>query len=233
MSDATTAHIVPLPSFVFFIRIFTTVLSIVILGLAGYTLNKLKGEDGGFGAAIGYNLDPIGFIVFSCVWTWLVNAYLIVTPLWFPAAYNMWGHLFADVTATLFWLAGFAAVADWASKWKKAFTLGSFFGGSSEPAPYWKTAAAAAGLGAIMWILFLIITVVFVLRLMKHRNDPANAHLSSLGFSAEKGGHELGNVQQPQQYPQQAATPVQYPVQQTPPPQGWAQSPPPAQQYGQ
>ncbi|KAI5805351.1 hypothetical protein DFH27DRAFT_550729 [Peziza echinospora] len=222
MSDAKLAHIVPLPSFVFFIRVFTTVLSIVILGLVGYTLNKGTGK--GIVSASDAQLDPIAFVVFAVVWTWLVNAYLIVTPLWFPVAYNMWGHLFGDVTATLFWLAGFAAAGDWASSKKRWYV--DFEGNTLT---MWKTAAAASGLGAIMWICFLIITVVYILRLHRFRNDPANQHLSPFGFSGEKGGHELGHVQQQQQYPQQSDTPVQYPVQPTPPPQGWAQSPPPAQ----
>lgn len=82
------------------------------------------------------------------VWTWLVTAYLILTPLLLPVAYNMWAHLVLEVLSWLFWLSGFASAASWASTWASNF---SGTGVDKKVFSYWATAAACAGLGAIMW----------------------------------------------------------------------------------
>jgi len=225
----STSHIVELPFFVTIIRIAQLVLTIIILGLAGNTINGLTG---GSGATFG--LEPLGFTIFCCVWTLLVNAYLLATPIFLPVAYNMWGHLALEALSWLFWLSGFASTASWASA-RSGWGNDSFLGYPSSYKSYWATAAAAAGMGAIMWILYTVTLVFFCLRLHSHRTDPNNAHLSSLGL-AEKGGegHQMGAVQHQQQqqvvYPPSEAAPT--PVQQyvaTPPPQQWQQSPPPAQ----
>lgn len=224
----STSHIVALPGFVTIIRVVQLVLTILVLALVGNTIN-------GFGGA-SYAIEPLSFMIFVCVWTLLVNAYLLATPLFLPVAYNMWAHLALECVSWLFWLAGFAAVADWASTWANIFSgsTGKIFG-------YWATSAAGAAMGAINWILFTITLVFFSLRLHKHRTDPNNQHLSGLGLPEKGENHQMGvvgGVQQPVSaaptpYPQQdmGPTPVQYVA--TPPPQQWQTSPPPQgqQQY--
>lgn len=233
----STAHIVALPGFVTIIRVVQLLLAVVIMGLVGNTINganKLFGNS----QVVRNNTEPLAFVIFCCVWTLLVNAYLLVTPIFLPVAYNMWAHLVLEVVSWIFWLAGWASTASWAADWASYFdgTTGKVFG-------YWGSSAAGAAMGAIMWVLFTVTLVFFCLRLNAHRKDPNNAHLNSLGF-AEKGGesHQMGAVQQQvpvqqqmpvqQQYPDSTApTPVQTYVA-TPPPQQWQQSPPPqGQQY--
>ncbi|KAF8416689.1 hypothetical protein EV426DRAFT_625652 [Tirmania nivea] len=223
----STAHIVALPGFVSIIRIVQLVLTLVILGLIGNTLN---GFTGGTGITLG--VEPLAFMIFCCVWTLLVNAYLLATPIFLPAAYNMWAHLGLEAIAWIFWLSGWAATASWASLWS------AYSEYSGKIYSYWATAAAGAAMGAIMWILYTVTLVFFCLRLHAHRADPNNAHLSGLGL-AEKGGetHPMGAVQQHQQQvvyspSESAPTPVQTYVA-TPPPQQWQQSPPPQGQQGQ
>lgn len=227
MTDAKTAHVVETPQYFFFIRIAQFIFSIIILGLVGYTIDVA-------GSGSRSQLGEVNFMVFCCIWTWLVIAYVFVSTLWLPVAYNMWVQLAAEVLATIFWLCGWAATAAWAADWAP------WFEGLTE----WTTVAAAAGLGALIWILFMITTITFCMRLHRHRTDPANAHLSKYGTQMnEKGTHELGHVPQGQVYAN-AGTPApeqqfaqqqqNYPhVQPTPPPQGWSQSPPPPQQYAQ
>lgn len=222
----STAHIVAVPGFVTIIRIAQLVLTIVIIGLAGNTIT-------GWGKVTTLAVEPLAFLIFCCVWTLLLNAYLLVTPAFLPVAYNMWAHLALEAIAWIFWLSGWAATASWASTWSM------FQNATGKDYSYWATGAAAAAMGAIMWVLYTVTLVFFCIELHKHRNDPNNAHLSSLGF-AEKGGetHQMGVVQQQQQqavYPpsESAPTPVQTYVA-TPPPQQWQQSPPPVQgQQGQ
>ncbi|KAF8453924.1 hypothetical protein BGX38DRAFT_1141216 [Terfezia claveryi] len=218
-----TAHIIELPPFVPIIRIAQLILSIVIIGLAGNTLN---GFNGGTGFTLG--LEPLAFMIFCCVWTLVINAYLLATLILIPAAYNMWVHLAVEAIAWIFWLSAWAATASWASTW-------SFYSDySGKVYSYWATAAAAAAMGTIMWVMYTVTLAFFCLKLYKQRfGSDANAHMGGIE-AAEKGGesHPMGAVQQQQVvYPpsDSAPTPVQYAA--SPPPQQWQQSPQPQQQY--
>lgn len=227
----STAHIIELPAFVPIIRITQLVLSIVILGLAGNTINGLNG---GTGLTLG--LEPLAFMVFCCVWTLLINTYLLATLILIPVAYNMWVHLAVEAIAWIFWLSAWAATASWASTW-------SIYSDYTEIYSYWATAAAAAGMGTIMWIMYTVTLVFFCLKLYNQRfGSNPNAQAGGLEV-AEMGGleatekvgesHPMGAVQQQQVvYPasDSAPTPVStYAV--SPPPQQWQQSPPPQQLY--
>jgi len=269
MSDA---HIVALPSFVFILRIVTIVLSIIVLGLAAFALDLTKSDLGisnsnsgsgsgsvnnvdlsgwGIGKREWRNYNPflngdnVAFFIFCCVWTWLVEAYVILTPLFLQIAYNMWGHLAAEILLCVFWLCGFAALgatvsdtSDYYSQVHKEISHSNGADVSDLKKIYskWQSAAAATGLGAIIWILVTITVVVFCIRLHKHRTS--NPDLNAFGLAEKGQTHEMGNVQQaplpqqqiPQQYPQPTETPVQYT---SPPPQQWQQSPPPNPPQGQ
>jgi len=208
----------------------------------------------------GYNADAYGynnflnggnvaFFIFCCVWTWLVEAYLIVTPLFLEIAYNMWAHLAAEILLCIFWLCGFAALAATVGDTSKSYSnlhkyiqqsqqyyTGSALDEAKKSYSRWQAAAAASGFGAIIWILVTISVVVFCISLHKHRTS--NPDLNAFGLAEKGQTHEMGNVQQaplpqqqiPQQYPQPTETPVQYT---SPPPQQWQQSPPPNPPQGQ
>jgi len=234
-----------MPAYITIIRIVQVVLSILVLGLVGNTLSGLNKYLGSY--AVTLVAEALAFMVFCCVWTWLVVAYLLVTPLYFPVAYNVWAHLALEVISWIFWLAGFASTASWASEHSELGNKNLYI---KKINGYWATSAAGAAFGALIWITFFVTLVVFCLRFNAWRTDPANAQAGGLGF-AEKGhgeSHQMGVVPpqhvsapQPSQtpvYQDQAPTPVQYasatPVQytNTPPPQQWQQSPPPpGQQY--
>jgi len=229
MSDRSTAHVVPVPGYITIIRVVQFVLSVVVLGLVG---NTISGVNKYYDASrLSNELEPLSFLIFCCVWTWLVIAYLIVTPLALPVAYNMWAQLALEAISWIFWLAGFASTASFASDWAPYFegSKGKIFG-------YWASAAAGAAMGALVWILFTVTLVVFSLRLHAYRQDPANAQAGGFGFAEKGESHAMGAVppqhiqaqQQQPVYPDSAPTPVQYA---TPPPQQWQQSPPPQQQY--
>jgi len=173
----------------------------------------------------------MGFVLFVAILSLLGNSYLILTPIFLPVAYNMWAHLVFEVLSWVFWLCAFAvagATAGASASFYKLFK-GKVFS-------WWATAAAAAGLGALVWILHLIVGIIFCIRLHRHRTDPNNAGLSPYGV-AEK--HEMGDVvsqpppQQPpvtQEYPAPTQTPSTYVT--TPPPPQWQQSPPPINPQG-
>jgi len=253
MSDA---HIVALPSYVFILRIVTIVLSIIVLGLAAFSLGQststtnssLSGYYGYYASNVILNGANVAFFIFCCVWLWLVEAYLILTPLFLHIAYNMWAHLAAEILLCVFWLCGFAALAATVSDTANSYSdlhksiqaaqqfPGADVSGDKKAYSQWQAAAAAAGFGAIIWVLVTVTVVVFCISLHKHRTS--NPDLNAFGLAEKGQTHEMGNVQQapppqqqiPQQYPQPTETPVQYT---SPPPQQWQQSPPPNPPQGQ
>jgi len=245
MASTSTDHIVALPGFTFVIRIIVMVLSVIILGLAANSVASASLDN--YGYTYDYSslvwkrsyltsvvsTSAMGYVLFVTLWSLIGNAYLILTPLFLPVAYNMWAHLVFEVLSWVWWLGAWAAAAGTAG----VSAADSWFSGITGKAyTAWASAAAAAGLGAIVWILHLIIGIVFCVKLHRHRK-PSNA--ASPYGAAEK--HEMGNVapQPPQQqqfvqqdtYPAPTPTPAQYVA--TPPPQQWQQSPPPHPQGGQ
>lgn len=116
---------------------------------------------------VGYGLS---FFLFF--WTILVLAYIIITPLFMPKIYVYWVQLLLEFKTTVFWLATFALLAEEAAAW------GSVEGLLNYPVvdpkgnttyvdywPGWKSAIdstkAAAGLGALTWLLFVVSLVTF------------------------------------------------------------------------
>jgi hypothetical protein len=228
------------------IRIVQLVLALLTLGLVGHSVNYWTGGQYGValsgyaGAIVQAEIAPASFVIFCCVWTFLVNGYLVGTTLWLPVAYNMWAQLSAEAVTVIFWLAGWASLASYVSS-KADYARSAVDFPEGTPDKYktegnkyftaWATAASGAAFGAIIWVLFIVTFVTFCLSLHRHRNDPANAN-NRFGVAEKGQNHELNQVppQQQQQYPQQTQTPAPY-VQPTPPPQQWQQSPPPQQQY--
>lgn len=248
MSDRSTAHIVETPLYSLIIRITQLVLALLTLALVGHTVNYSTGGAAGValtgyaGAVVQAEIAPASFVIFCCVWTFLVNGYLIGTTLWLPVAYNMWAQLSAEIVTIIFWLSGWASLAAWVSARADSARQAQEYADNAARQGYssgeyknfftaWATAAAGAAFGAIIWVLFIVNFVIFCLSLQRHRNDPANAN-NRFGVAEKGQNHELNQVppQQQQQYPQQTQTPAPY-VQPTPPPQQWQQSPPPQQQY--
>jgi len=72
----------------------------------------------------------------------------------------------------------------------------------------WQSGAAASGLGAIVWVLFIITLVVYAISLQRHRADPENQNLPADGSPLPDEAHDPNYElkQQSQGYaPQQPA----------------------------
>jgi hypothetical protein len=61
-------------------------------------------------------MSEVCFVVFACVWPWLVCAYLIASPIYAPKFYNFWAQLGLEAVTTVFWFAGFISLAAWVGK---------------------------------------------------------------------------------------------------------------------
>jgi len=117
------------------------------------------------------------FFTFS--WTILLLLYIFVTPLWYPQAYLYWAHLGFEITTVIFWLVTFALLAQEAAAFdvisgaENDINQGLSDTGVQIIWPNWKAAInstkAAAGLGALTWLLFIITLIVFGVFLHKHR----------------------------------------------------------------
>ncbi|KUJ14932.1 uncharacterized protein LY89DRAFT_735988 [Mollisia scopiformis] len=164
------SHIPALPFWVALIRIAQFILALITLILAGYA-------SGVFGA--GY-FPGYGMTFFTFAWTVLFLLYIFVTPLWFPQVYLYWAHLGFEIATVIFWLVTFALLAQEAAVWNAFSTADaelntalSEAGSNAIVFPHWdqaiKATKAAAGIGALTWLLFIVTLVVFSFLLHKHR----------------------------------------------------------------
>ncbi|RPA89965.1 hypothetical protein L873DRAFT_1754406 [Choiromyces venosus 120613-1] len=226
MGAYTDQHVVEQPPWLKFIRIAQVGLSVLILALASFALSAIP---------YGNTFGTFGFNIFTCLFTFIAGAYLILTPLKSPKLYNCWAALVLEIFGVIFWLSAFATLASWASLGlltvhalgkrdvKKSTSssndgqFGSDIWSSTSKemearyARYqagWKCAGAAAGLGGIVWVLFMITLITYSIFLHRHRMNPENKNLPDNGSPAQDGGeagvprpgaaevkgHEMGSV---------------------------------------
>jgi hypothetical protein len=102
---------------------------------------------------------------FTFTWTFLFITYLATSALFLSSIYNYYVQLALEGLATLWWLVTWALLASEASSWN---VYDWDFGFNYLPKG-WKTAIictkAAAGLGALEWILFCYTLVAFGMHL--------------------------------------------------------------------
>ncbi|RYP64251.1 hypothetical protein DL769_006731 [Monosporascus sp. CRB-8-3] len=100
--------IVPTPVWVLVVRIAQIVLSLIVIGLAGWWIHGLYA-------------NPLGFTVVCCIFTWIISGYSIVSEK-VPAArhlYNTWAVLALDGLMIVFWLAAMGSLA----RYRGTFTI--------------------------------------------------------------------------------------------------------------
>lgn len=164
------SHIPALPFWVALIRIAQFILALIVLILAAYA-SSVFGSD----YFPGYGMT---FFVFS--WTILFLIYIFVTPLWYPELYLYWAHLGLEITTVIFWLVAWALLAQEASAWNAVQgaenAINQAIQDSGVQVDIWSAGnhaiaatKAAAALGAITWLLFVVTLTVFGFFLHKHR----------------------------------------------------------------
>ncbi|KAG0635748.1 hypothetical protein HOY80DRAFT_980515 [Tuber brumale] len=226
MGAYSDQHVVDQPPWLKFIRIAQVSLSLLIIALAAFALSAIP---------YGNTFGTFGFNIFTCLFTIIVGAYLLITPLRAPKLYNCWAALVLEIFGVIFWLSAFATLASWASlglltvgalrkrdaKKSSSSSSNNNFGSDyldsltkdaeARYARYkagWRCAGAAAGLGGIVWILFMITLITYSIFLHRHRKNPENKNLPDNGSPAGDGGeagvarhgaaevkgHEMGSV---------------------------------------
>jgi len=173
------------------------------------------------------SFTSLSFAVFACVWTILVGIYISLSFSVWRGSHYRWIIFILLILSTIWWLVAFAYLAsdakdalDAVKEFDASLALGSLiqkrksYAGSSSSynkklADWYdnfrtasKGMAGASGIGALIWILFIVFTIFYSLGLFRKQNNGT----VPMGTMEEKQ-----EVQQP------------YPV---------VQSPPPTSQFG-
>ncbi|KAL5332709.1 membrane-associating domain-containing protein [Aspergillus crustosus] len=132
------------------IRSTQAIFALIVLGLTGHAVNEARG----------WAWDTINFMLFSGVWTlFVVVPYFILAPIFVPVIAPRWALPAVDGVTTIFWFAGFIALA---------VDVGDAYGCS-----HWSVCQglqAAVAFGAFNWALFLAATILNTLAAL--RRDP-------------------------------------------------------------
>jgi len=166
-------HILAAPLFTNGLRIAQLVVAIVILGLSAYgvTFFAFDGDD--------LNL-------FTAIATIIITVYIILATFIWPIIYNYWAILGLDIFAIVFWLTSFALLASEVaglSFYSSASDSCYYYDGvcyrkqrralgkraTTDIKTYRNSLAAAAGLGGLEFLLFIISLVITSIFLHRHR----------------------------------------------------------------
>jgi len=199
--DEGRDHIPAVPFWVAIIRAFQFLLTFLVMALSAFAASVF-----GAGYFAGYGMS---FFIFA--WTFAFLAYIFVTPLWFPQAYIVWAQLGLEIVTTIFWLSTFALLAEEAAAWDVFGDFGGLGIGAVYPKYNSAIAAtkAAAGLGALVWLSFVVTLIVFGLNLHKWRvaSGATGFGTGRAQVDAEKGNTvittqpiELNHVPQQQEF---------------------------------
>ncbi|KAJ1330929.1 membrane-associating domain-containing protein [Microdochium nivale] len=152
------------------LRALQLLFAIICLGLSAYVVSVLS-------------FSSTALMIFVCIVTLVMSIYNIVALTKAHKLYNYWAVLAFDIFLFVFWLVAFAWVAATAAVLfvygESYFGFDSFYYGSSYS--YSATgnaykalgaiAAAAAGIGALNWILYFISFVMTAVFIHRHRSS--------------------------------------------------------------
>jgi hypothetical protein len=198
------------PSFVFILRCVALVLSVACFIAGCYNVSLIRRI-----TTFNFSTDaPGGLTIFTCIWTWIVLGLDIAFGLKLHKFYYRIGFFIGYILTIIFWLSTWALAAAAAGD-----TLDC---GDTVCTQYGGSAAAIAALGAILWVLLIVIFVFWVLASLRDGPATATANTTELGAVKTEGvppnGAGAGVDGAPQQYPPQGYAPEQ---QGAYPPQGY------------
>ncbi|KAJ4266043.1 hypothetical protein NW762_004016 [Fusarium torreyae] len=244
-------HVLKTPLWIIIIRGFQFLVSLIIVGLCGRMMHDAY-------------LDEQGLSLAIAIITWVVVVYIVFTEK-IPSlhsAYHIIAVLSLDGLLVILWLAAWAATAARRAKYVVPVSVGdcvddgslldsktcSIFKRDGENVVLFKTGlamfSAIAGLGALVWVLFIVTFVWTLVMFLRGRKEGRFA-VDTSGVATPSNNYQMENkvpevqVAQPQgapqQYqqqpspgqfvPQQQQQHQQYPPQNAPAPYQQAQSP--------
>jgi len=221
--STTHSHILPLPKAVLGLKIAQLVIAVVVLGLAAYGVTFVA-------------FDGDSLMLFTALVTMIITVYYIVAVTALTSAYNYWAILGLDIFAIVFWIismsllawevAAFSwAVSDYSGYSSCGYDAYGYYTcdkkrdinltkrATTDVYTYRNALAAAAGLGGLEFILFIVTLVMTAIHLHRHRK--AGGHctpgaLHTAPVTHEQKGVELQGGAQPQQQQYYQAPPQEY-----------------------
>ncbi|KAF4846503.1 hypothetical protein CGCSCA4_v006085 [Colletotrichum siamense] len=170
----------PTPTFFSILRVAVMVLSLAVLAACAYNLSLLGGQASYAG--------PPGFMLFVSLFTLLILGGAMALERFAPQFYFRLALLIAYGVNVLFWLSGWAWSASIASLFLGNTCIGSTcFGPTTEETRYGASMAAAAGVGAVNWVMMIVVLFCFVKGCLA---DP-DCYGISTGHGAEMGSLSL------------------------------------------
>jgi hypothetical protein len=231
----TGKTVIATPTWVLVVRIFQIIISLIVIGMSGWWVHGLYA-------------DQVGFAIVSCIFTWIVVAYALVSEK-VPSArhlYNTWAVLALDALMIIFWLAAMGALAAYRSTFRTTVQASCYSDGSainSGRCDILKRAvgvasfaaldilSGTAGLCAVLMLLFVAsfayVAHIFRLSLVNKTSDaekPAVAAGTNGTDAAAAGAVPAAQQSQPLLNQQQQAYPQQpYQTQELPQQAGYVQ----------
>ncbi|CAM1504583.1 Fc.00g021740.m01.CDS01 [Cosmosporella sp. VM-42] len=217
-------HVLKTPIWMVVIRGFQVFISLIILALCGRLMHDAY-------------LDEEGFSLAISLFTWLAVAYILLTEKisGLRNAYNVIAVLVIDGLLMILWLAAFAATAARRAKYVYDVSVGDCSDNGSlidskSCSVFGKRAvilfksgmamlAAVAGLGALVWLLFIASFVWTLMMFLRGRKEgrfgfkPASASTPTQNYQMENKISEAQPMS-PQTYPSQTQPGQFAPVQQ-------------------
>ncbi|EAQ92622.1 hypothetical protein CHGG_00857 [Chaetomium globosum CBS 148.51] len=184
--------------------------------------------------------DGNNFILAVAIMTLLYSIYNLVAKYGPPAAYNYWVILGLDIFFVVMWLCSFALLAARVGQFfslVNSYSSYSYYSLSDSDLIWLAAQAAAAGLGGVEFVLFLVSLIIHSIHLHRHRaaglhctpgtppgprQPTTSAAPAPVVIHTDKAGNPIYHHQQQQQQQQQP-----YPPQQPIPAHLQGQAPPP------
>ncbi|KAH7124461.1 hypothetical protein EDB81DRAFT_912894 [Dactylonectria macrodidyma] len=142
-----------MPFWLTIIRVAALVLSFGVLIAAAHHLSLL-------GGMISFYSDsnPAGFLIFDSILTFFVLGGMLASEFFAPHLYYRPTFICSLLLAAIFWLSAWAWAASFASDLYRFNSLSGY----NVSNPWAASIAAGATLGAITWVIILIILVFFI-----------------------------------------------------------------------
>jgi len=151
------------------LRILQIVLSLVVLGTAGYVANWYNSD------TLTAPPNQINFLIFVPVWSFITIAYLEITPIYAKRASHPYAHFALEIVTTIFYFAGFIALAVFLSK--LLYCRGSVCASA-------RAAAIFSSLSCATWILTTILLGVEIFKGGFRVAQANNARLAAMKETA-------------------------------------------------
>jgi len=159
----------PLQSFLLPLRILQIVLSLIVLGTAGYVANWYNSD------TLTASPTQINFLIFVPVWSFITIAYLEITPVYAKRASHPYAHFALEIITTIFYLSGFIALAVFLSK--LLYCRGSVCASA-------RAAAIFSSISCATWVLTTILLGIEIFKGGFRVAQAQNARLAAMKETA-------------------------------------------------